>query len=443
VGWTGSTFGAYIVDRLPGGGWGTPALVPAGLPNVHYRISLSGNGDTLALADYPFFGVQNLYVITRQGGVWAAPVLIGPGGNPALAPGGARLTYVSNGQVYFAETTAASWTAPQALTDNDPSHLWVEYPQLSGDGNSIYYWLVTLVPQGSSLLRTAQDLYVLRRDGDWGAPQKVNAEPVLPSSVTEGPAAADRYATRLIYTRPVTATDPLSGEVVVTSSHLDSSEGVTTTWRTQRVVAANGDGNYNKWPRLTPDGKTLVFDGGISYASDPPVYGALWQMTTTVAPPAPPWSLSVTTLVGPAGGSLFAPIDGINYVFGPGAFTTTVTVTHVSQPPPLPAPPPSGQVNIGGIGGGLGGGFLTTLLGPGGLPIQPAQPVTVTVSYAGAPPPVVPGSLGLWRLEGSQWAPLPSEDDAVAQLLTAQVDHFSQFAVFGETRPLFLPYVVR
>jgi len=146
VGYTGATFGAYIVDRLPGGGWGVPALVPTGLANTHYWISLSQGGNTLALCDYPFLGVQQVYVLTRQAGVWSAPQLIGPGGNPSLSADGTKLVYVRNGRATFTELVAGAWTTPQAVTANDPGEFFVEYPQMSGDGRGIHYWLVSLVP---------------------------------------------------------------------------------------------------------------------------------------------------------------------------------------------------------------------------------------------------------------------------------------------------------
>ena len=445
VGYTGSTFGAYIVDRLPGGGWGAPALLNTGLANTHYWISLSRDGNTLALCDYPFLGTQQVYVLTRQAGVWSAPQLIGAGGNPSLSADGTKLTYVSNGRAAFAEQIIGQWTAPQQLTGNDPASFFVEYPQLSGDGRAIHYWLVTLVPEGSALVRTAQDLFVLRREGSgWSAPGKVTATPILPSSVTEGPAASDRYATRLIYTRPITTTDPGDGHTYVYASHLEVSEGTTNTWQTSRLVEANGYGNYNKWPRLTPNGKTLVFDGGIRYGDNSAVYDALWQMTTDVAPPFPPWAFSITELIGANGGSLFSAFDNVRYLFGSGTFSDTVEFTHSFWPDP--PPPPAGLADIGGIGGigGLGGAFTATILGPGGLSVQPAHPVTLTIDYnntdTGA---TIPGSLSLWWLNLGNWTRLPTMDDPASGVMTATVSHFSHFAVFGETKQIFLPMVMR
>lgn len=442
VGHTGTTFGAYVVDRLPDRSWGTPTLVPAGLANTHYWISLSQDGNTLALCDYPFTGIQQVYVLTRQAGVWSAPQLIGPGGNPALSADGKKLAYVSNGRLAFTEQVNGQWQAPQQLTDNDPDRFFVEYPQLSGDGRAIHYWLVELVADGNVLVRTAQDLYVVRRAGSsWSAPQKVTATPVLPSSVTEGPAAADRYATRLVYTRPITAADPGDGHVYVSGSHLEVSEGITSTWRTTRLVESNGFGNYNKWPRLTPNGRTLVFDGGIRYQDGQAVNNALWQAKTDMAPPLPSWALSITGIFGANGGSLFSAFDNIRYLFGVGTFSDTVEFTHSFWPDP--PPPPAGLTPIGGIGG-LGGAFAATLFGPGGLPIQPNRPVTVTIDYGDTDTgTTIPGSLSLWWLNLGQWTKVPGIDDPASGMLTAQVSHFSKFAVFGRTNRLYLPSVIR
>jgi hypothetical protein len=279
----------------------------------------------------------------------------------------------------------------------------------------------------------------------WGEPQKITPASLLPSSVTDGPAAANGYATRLIYTRAITTVDPIDGHVYVQASHLEMSEGITSTWQTSRLVEANGYGNYNKWPRLTPDGKTLIFDGGIRYGSALPINNALWQMTTQTPPPIPPWAFSITALIGMGGGSLFSAFDHIGYLFGAGTFSDTVEFTH-GLPPLPPPPPPAGQFGIGGIGGigGLGGLFSSSALGPGGLPLQPLMPFTVTVNYTNTPTgPTIPGSLNLWWLNMGQWTPLPCHDDSTTRVMTATVNHLSEFAIFGRTNSLYLPAVLR
>jgi hypothetical protein len=443
VGYTGTTFGAYVVNRLPGGGWSAPALLATGLANTHYRISLSRDGNTLALSDYPFFGIQQVYVLDRQAGMWGAPRLIGAGGNPSLSADGNQLAYVSNARAAFSERIAGLWTAPQQLTANDGQDSMVEYPQISGDGRAVFYWLVTLVPAGGASIRTAQDLYFIRRTGGrWGAQEKVTASPILPVEVTGGPAAADRRATRLIYTRAVTVTDPLSGDAYVHASHLEIADWGGTQWQTALLVEMNGYGNYNRWPRLTPDGLTLTFDGGTRYVpSALPVYNALWQMKTDVAPSPPPLPLSTSAVITSAGGSLISEADSTRYDFAAGTFTDTATFTHTVWL--TPSQPPGGLVSVPGIGG-LGRGFTTTAFTAGGLPLQPIHPVTVTIGYTGTGSGLaISGTLGLWWLSLGGWAPVFSLNDAAAGVVTATVSHFSQFAVFGETRRVFVPVVAR
>lgn len=445
VGYTGTTAGVYIVNRLSGGGWDTPQLLDTGLANTHYWISLSQFGNTLALCDYPFFGIQQVYVMTRTAGVWSAPKLIGAGGNPSLDPDGMKLTYVSNGRVAFAEQISGTWTAPVELTDNAYDKFSVEYPQMSGDGRAIYYWLVTLVPEGSSLIRAAQNLYIMRLEGSgWSEPEKVNPTPVVPTTRTEGPATADLFATRLIYSRPITTTNPIDDSIVVEESELEISEWLTDTWQATTLVESTGFNNFNTWPRLLWNGETLVFDGGARYVENVPVNNALWKMTTDVAPQFPYWVYSISAVIGPGGGGLTSPFDNISYLLGPGTFTNTVTITHTvwTNPPS----PPFGMSGIGGIGllGGFGGAFSTTMMGPGGLPVQPSLPVTVTVNYSdtntGA---TIPGTLGLYWWHANMWDPVECMDSNMNKKVTGTMTHFSNFAIFGETHQVFLPLVVR
>ena len=455
VGYTGATFGVYVSDRTNDGVWGPPALLNTGFANTHYWISLSRDGNTLAVSDYPFLGTQHLYVLTRQAGVWGAPVRVSlesganPGGGmPSLSEDGSRLAFIANAQVMYSQKTFDGWAAPIAVTTNNGLEESAEYPQMSGSGGAIHYWLVTLVPDGQALVRTAQNLYLMRWNGSgWDNPVQVNTASILPSYVTDGPATANRYATRLVYPSPVTTIDPGTGQSTITGSHLEASEWINGAWQTTRLIEANGYGNLNKWPRLTPLGRTLVFDGGVRYTDGPPVNGALWKMTTGIAPPSLPFSaFSLTGLIGGLNfSSLFSPFDNISYLFGPGTLPSPVSITHSSWPDP-PAPPggltPIG--GIGGIGGGLGGAFSGSLLGPGGLPVQPNLPVTVTVDYSNTSTgTAIPGSLSLWTLNLGQWLPLPSFDDPLSGVLTATVSHFSQFAVFGETKRLYLPIIAR
>lgn len=227
VGYPGATFGVYVSDRTNDGVWGPPALLNTGLANIHYWISLSRDGNTLAVSDYPFWEKQHLYVLTRQAGVWGAPVRVSlesganPGGGmPSLSEDGSRLAFIANAQVMYSHKTFDGWAAPIAVTTNNRLEELAEYPQMSGSGGAIHYWLVTLVPDGQALVRTAQNLYLMRWNGSgWDNPVQVNTAPILPSNVTDGPATADRYATRLVYPSPVTTIDPGTGQSTITVNH--------------------------------------------------------------------------------------------------------------------------------------------------------------------------------------------------------------------------------
>src|SRR5690606_37822712 len=180
---------------------------------------------------------------TRTNGVWSAPVRVsldsGPlqgGWTPSLSEDGSRLVFIANAQVMYSQRAADGWTPPVALTSHDAFALSAEFPQLSGDGMSIYYWLVTLVPDGSAMVRAAQNLHGLWwKETGWDTPRLVNPTPVLPSSVTEGPAVVSRSGTRIAYSRPVTATDPGSDWSYVWGSHLEVGEWFTDTWQTTRL----------------------------------------------------------------------------------------------------------------------------------------------------------------------------------------------------------------
>lgn len=432
VGWNGTSNEAFVIDRQPGGTWSSPVQVN-NFPNTHYWISLSQDGNTLALCDYPFWDPQKLYVMTRTSGVWGAPVLVGEGYNPDISGYGTQVVFIYNANLAYTQKVNGTWTAPVQLTSFNWSESVVEFPQISGDGQSLYYWLVTLVLDGSAYVRTAQDLYVIRRAGAaWGAPQKVNNEPVVPATVGEGPAAANARATRFIYSFPLVFTDP-NGDQWIDSAHLKLSELSLEGWQESILVEKNGFGNYNRWPKLTPDGKTLVYDAGIRYLDGGgAVYNALWQMTTPDDPPLPPVT---TTVITSAGGALTSEIDGITYTFPPGAFSEDVLVTHASQPRPA-GPPPGNQ-------GALGPGFSVTATSVStGLPVQPAVPIPVTITYDPASSGAgLPGTFCLWWMDLNGWVNLGGDDDGLGSL-DAQISHFSDYAVFGNTHQVFLPSIL-
>jgi len=428
VGYTGVTYDVYTVERLPAGGWGAPTLRSTGLGNTHNAISLSRDGNSLALASYSLFGVDHVYVMSRTGEGWSAPVRVSNeggaqegGGLPALSGDGRKLVYIQNARVFFSERSRGGWSTPQQVTDNN---WWdgesVDFVQMSADGRSIIYWL--LRTEGSVM--TGQDLYVMRRVGGiWATPQKVTPTPVLPiTDVNRESFAADAQGTRLVYSRPITVSDPTLGPVVV-ASHLDVSEWREGAWQTERLV--EGQGEYRMWPRLTPDGRTLTFAGG----------SLVWQMMTDIPPTALPLPASTVVQIPIGGGLLFSEIDQTSYLLGPGTFTDTVRLTHTQVDAPAP---PAGQI-------GIGRAFsVTAVYSDSGQMAQPTLPFTLTMGYdAIGPTAAIAGTLCLWWMDAQGWTRLDSMDDPLAQEVTTLLDHFSLFALFGETHQTFLPRLMR
>jgi hypothetical protein len=285
---------------------------------------------------------------------------------------------------------------------------------------SIIYWLL----RNEGTIMTSQDLYVMRRTGGvWGAPQKVTPTPVLPiTDVNLDSFASDAQATRLVYSRPITISDPDLGPVVV-SSHLDMSEWREGAWQTERLV--EGQGEYRMWPRLTPDGKTLTFAGG----------SQVWQMTTDIPPTTLPLPARTTAIIPIGGGLLFSEIDQTGYLLGPGTFTDTVRLTHSHVETPAP---PAGQI-------GIGRAFTVSAVYSDSEQLaQPSVPFTLTIGYdALGPTAAISGTLCMWWMAAQGWTRLDSMDAPLAQEVTTLLDHFSLFALFGETHQLFLPTLAR
>jgi hypothetical protein len=79
-----------------------------------------------------------------------------------------------------------------------------------------------------------------------------------------------------------------------------------------------------------------------------------------------------------------------------------------------------------------------------GQPVQPQQPYTLIVYYTPESlGPVIENTLGLYYWDGGQWVQEPGSLDTAAHSITAHPSHFSLWAVFGQTRWLFLPVLWR
>jgi hypothetical protein len=152
---------------------------------------------------------------------------------------------------------------------------------------------------------------------------------------------------------------------------------------------------------------------------------------------APP----VDAFVPASGGSLTSATDGTTYLFAPGTFTETVILTHTAQF--------AGSIPATGDLMDIGHAFEASAVYSGtGQPAQPAagQFYTVTVQYSederGS---AIEDTLGLYGWNGDEWSRqgITSTVDVSGNVVTAQVDHFSLWAVLGETRRVYLALALR
>lgn len=147
---------------------------------------------------------------------------------------------------------------------------------------------------------------------------------------------------------------------------------------------------------------------------------------------------SVTGSVPTTGGSLSSTEEDTTLVFPNGAFTQTVTLTYRHLWTDQDTSP------LVGIGHTFD---VTAVYSDTGQPahLAPGQTYAVTVHYTDAEKgPAIEDTLALYAWDGSQWLKeLSSVVDPVAKTVTATPDHLSLWAVLGETRRVFLPFVLR
>jgi len=145
---------------------------------------------------------------------------------------------------------------------------------------------------------------------------------------------------------------------------------------------------------------------------------------------------AATAHIPPSGGSLTSPDGSVTVQVPPGAISATITLTFTHQSPSF----------TGELAGADRFFDLTAVYSDTNEPAQVVSGTTytVTVSYPAAGP-AIESTLGLYWWDGDAWSTqgLSSSVNTSAGVVTAQVGHFSRFAVLGETRRVYLPVVWR
>ena len=192
---------------------------------------------------------------------------------------------------------------------------------------------------------------------------------------------------------------------------------------TIQSIAYYGDGSSGP---VNSASYTITSGGGFAGGGSPTI-------STTTPPPGATDVTNVVSSTGTFTSTVTAPSsDDVASVTVPsgtigltasGAPLTQITVTPVSSPPNPPA-------DVNAVG-------LNYNYGPNGAKFS--QPVTLTLKYdpsllpAGADPTKL--YIAWWDTTTGQWVNLPSVVDTVSHIITAQVSHFTLFAVLVPIKP--------
>lgn len=140
-----------------------------------------------------------------------------------------------------------------------------------------------------------------------------------------------------------------------------------------------------------------------------------------------------------AGGTVTSDAGDTTIQIPAGAITGTVVITQS----PAYGMPPGG--NLTGIGHVFDVSAVYSSTGQSAQ-LAPGQTCTITVQYTDSEKgPAIENTLGLYWWDGNDWSQqgITSSVNVADNLVTAQVDHLSLFAVLGETRRVYLPAVLR
>ncbi len=148
---------------------------------------------------------------------------------------------------------------------------------------------------------------------------------------------------------------------------------------------------------------------------------------------------SISTIVPTDGGMLTSSPDQTTYTFPAGTFSAPVIVTHTLRLAGLPA--------FGNLASIHHAFDLNAVYSDTGQLAQPAsgKTYTVAITYSDAEKgTAIEDTLALYYWNSNQWVKESSSKvDVAANTVTAHPNHFSLFAVLGETQRVYLPVVLK
>jgi len=268
----------YALERKNDGTWGQAYIIEAIPPGWFGQyLSIDFKGDTLAYicgnGNGWFGGTPTLYISEKVNDRWQVPIKIsnhegnysGLAENPCFNDDGTALAWKQANyqcEVFFSKKVNGLWTEPLVLTNSEENE---EHITLSGDGSTIFFWRI----YQEGIYLTGKDLYAIKNINNvWGNPTKINISRELVSGIYESCPAVDYTGNRVIFNTLVKEEDSIS------SGYLKIVEYKSNSWDGPRNLTFS-DWFFHYYPKLTPDGKNLVFQG---------VY-ELDFMSTSIEPP--------------------------------------------------------------------------------------------------------------------------------------------------------------
>jgi hypothetical protein len=185
-------YAIWIVDRQ-GEVWAPAEELRARVSGP--ALSLDRTGRLLALTE-EVSGQPQVVVRRREGLVWSERELVsdprqGPAQHPSLTPGGTALAFVQRDRVMTARADDEGWIVSE-WRETAEAGSQLAWPILAADGSTAFFWRLALRDG-----KPVKQLFAASRDGSASAPRRIGA-PSASGEPGDGPAAVDAAGTTVV-----------------------------------------------------------------------------------------------------------------------------------------------------------------------------------------------------------------------------------------------------